>query len=294
MAAPRARLPLRLRRRLRAERRHLRGGPHGPGDGRDHDRPSRHRHARAEDRRRDAASDHGCRPRDRRDRRAQRRSWPRPSIRGSGRRRTSSARCTAATSTTASRPSAASSARAAGRPGNTLEAVEAEFLELLEPIAAETGCSIELDLRLVRGAYSIDPEHELLARAASRLRDVTGTELPLEGIKVVADAAVFQGVAAIPTVYHGPAGSGATRTSSSCPSPSSCARRRSIWPCSSTCGPRELAAALLRRAPLVVSVAAPRRRQHRRRGRRTASRRRRRRSSSPTGARSPARSPSAS
>ena len=88
-------------------------------------------------------------------------SWPRPSIRGSGRRRTSSARCTAATSTTASRTSAASSARAAGRPGNTLEAVEAEFLELLEPIAAETGCSIELDLRLVRGAYSIDPEHEL-------------------------------------------------------------------------------------------------------------------------------------
>ena len=41
VAAARARLPLRLRRRLRAERRHLRGGAHGPGDGRDHDLPSR-------------------------------------------------------------------------------------------------------------------------------------------------------------------------------------------------------------------------------------------------------------
>ena len=94
-------------------------------------------------------------------------------------------------------------------PGNTLEAVEAEFRELLAPIAAETGCSIELDLRLVRGAYSIDPEHELSRALRAGYADVTGSELPLTGIKVVADAAVFQGEAAIPTVYHGPAGSGA-------------------------------------------------------------------------------------
>ena len=42
------------------------------------------------------------------------RSWPRPSTRGSGPRRTSSARCTAATSTTAGPRGAASSARGAG------------------------------------------------------------------------------------------------------------------------------------------------------------------------------------
>jgi len=94
-------------------------------------------------------------------------------------------------------------------PGNTLEAVEAEFLALLESIAAETGCSIELDLELVRGAYSIDPEHPLSVALRAGYADVTGAELPLVGIKVVADAAVFQGEAAIPTVYHGPAGSGA-------------------------------------------------------------------------------------
>jgi acetylornithine deacetylase/succinyl-diaminopimelate desuccinylase-like protein len=94
-------------------------------------------------------------------------------------------------------------------PGNTLEAVEAEFRALLAPIAEETGCSIELDLRLVRGAYSIDPEHPLSLALRAGYEDVTGVELPLTGMKVVADAAVFQGEAAIPTVYHGPAGSGA-------------------------------------------------------------------------------------
>jgi acetylornithine deacetylase/succinyl-diaminopimelate desuccinylase-like protein len=94
-------------------------------------------------------------------------------------------------------------------PGNTVAAVEAEFRELLDPIAAETGCAIELDLRLVRGAYSIDPEHKLAVALRAGYADVTGAELPLEGLKVVADAAVFAGVAGIPTVYHGPAGSGA-------------------------------------------------------------------------------------
>ena len=94
-------------------------------------------------------------------------------------------------------------------PGNTLPAVEAEFQALLAPIAEETGCSIDLDLKLVRGTYSIDPEHPLAVALRAGYRDVTGAELPLTGIKVVADGAVFQGEAAIPTVYHGPAGSGA-------------------------------------------------------------------------------------
>jgi len=94
-------------------------------------------------------------------------------------------------------------------PGNTLGAVEAEFLELLAGVAAETGCAIELDLRLVRGAYSIDPESPLAVALRAGYLDVTGAELPLEGLKVVADAAVFDGVAGIPTVYHGPAGTGA-------------------------------------------------------------------------------------
>jgi acetylornithine deacetylase/succinyl-diaminopimelate desuccinylase-like protein len=93
-------------------------------------------------------------------------------------------------------------------PGNTLEAVEAEYRALLDGVAAETGCDIDLDLRLVRGAYEIDFEHELSRALREAYAEVTGAELEPVGKKVVADAAVFA-AAGIPTVYHGPVGSGA-------------------------------------------------------------------------------------
>ena len=93
-------------------------------------------------------------------------------------------------------------------PGNTLAAVEEEFEALLAPIAAASGCAVELDLRLVRGAYEIDPEHPLAVALRQAYGDVTGNKLPLSGGKVVADGAVFR-QAGIPTVYHGPVGTGA-------------------------------------------------------------------------------------
>jgi acetylornithine deacetylase/succinyl-diaminopimelate desuccinylase-like protein len=93
-------------------------------------------------------------------------------------------------------------------PGNTLEAVEAEYRELLDRVAEETGCAIDLDLRLVRGAYEIDPEHELVRALRDAYEEVTGKPLEPVGVKVVADGAIFH-AAGIPTVYHGPVGSGA-------------------------------------------------------------------------------------
>lgn len=93
-------------------------------------------------------------------------------------------------------------------PGNTLEAVEREYRELLATVAAETGCEIALDLKLVRGAYRIDEHHPLVAALQASYRAVTGRELAPVGLKTVADGAIFA-AAGIPTVYHGPAGSGA-------------------------------------------------------------------------------------
>jgi acetylornithine deacetylase/succinyl-diaminopimelate desuccinylase-like protein len=93
-------------------------------------------------------------------------------------------------------------------PGNTQEAVEAEFRAMLAPIAAESGCTIDLDLRLVRGAYRIDEEDRLVVALREAYEEVIGNELPLDGVKVVADGAVFH-AAGIPTVYHGPVGTGA-------------------------------------------------------------------------------------
>jgi acetylornithine deacetylase len=93
-------------------------------------------------------------------------------------------------------------------PGNSLAAVETEYRELLAGVAAETGCEIELDLRLVRGEYGIDPEHELVRALQAAHEEVTGQSLEPVGWKVVADGAVFS-AAGIPTIYHGPVGSGA-------------------------------------------------------------------------------------
>ena len=87
--------------------------------------------------------------------------------------------------------------------------MQAEYDALVAPIAAESGCTIDVQLKLVRDAYSIDPEHPLARALAGGYEEVTGEALQATGIKVVADGAVFQAVGGIPTVYHGPRGEGA-------------------------------------------------------------------------------------
>jgi acetylornithine deacetylase/succinyl-diaminopimelate desuccinylase-like protein len=94
-------------------------------------------------------------------------------------------------------------------PGNDYAAVDAELRTLLSGIAEETGCAIELDLRLVRECYEIDPSHRLSTALRGAYEDVTGEELPVAGVKIVADAAFFHGDCGIPAVYHGPIGNGA-------------------------------------------------------------------------------------
>ena len=94
------------------------------------------------------------------------------------------------------------------QPGKALEEVRAEYEALLAPVAAQTGCAIELDLRLVRDSYRIDPEEKLAVALREAYREVTGAEQALIGMKVVADGAIFH-QAGIPTVYHGPVGTGA-------------------------------------------------------------------------------------
>jgi len=94
-------------------------------------------------------------------------------------------------------------------PGNSLAAVQEEYDALLVPIGASSGCTIAVELKLVRDAYSIDPDHPLALALREAYRDVTGSDLEATGVKVVADGAIFQSVGGIPTVYHGPPGEGA-------------------------------------------------------------------------------------
>jgi acetylornithine deacetylase/succinyl-diaminopimelate desuccinylase-like protein len=94
-------------------------------------------------------------------------------------------------------------------PGSSLAAVQEEYDALVAPIAAEFGCRIDVRLKLVRDAYSIDPGHPLAVALSEGYEEVTGEPLEVTGVKVVADGAVFQAVGGIPTVYHGPRGEGA-------------------------------------------------------------------------------------
>jgi acetylornithine deacetylase/succinyl-diaminopimelate desuccinylase-like protein len=94
-------------------------------------------------------------------------------------------------------------------PGNTLAAAQDEYDALVAPIAAESGCTIDVTLKLVRDAYSIDPGHPLAVALREGYEEITGEPLEPTGVKVVADGAIFQAVGGIPTVYHGPRGEGA-------------------------------------------------------------------------------------
>jgi acetylornithine deacetylase/succinyl-diaminopimelate desuccinylase-like protein len=94
-------------------------------------------------------------------------------------------------------------------PGSTIADADREFRALLAGVAAETGCTVDLDLRLVREAYEIDPDAPLSIALRRAYAEVTGLEMPTSGGKLVADAAFFNGDCGIPAVYHGPAGSGA-------------------------------------------------------------------------------------
>ena len=93
-------------------------------------------------------------------------------------------------------------------PGKTLGEVEADLNGLLAPIASEIGCAIEVEVKLVRDSYRIDPDEKLAVALREAYREVTGNEQPVIGMKVVADGAVFH-QAGIATVYHGPVGIGA-------------------------------------------------------------------------------------
>jgi len=93
-------------------------------------------------------------------------------------------------------------------PGNSLEAVRAEYEALLAPFGEASGCAVSVTLELVREAYSIDPSHPLAVALAGASEEVVGAPLEPIGVKVVADGALFQ-EAGIPAVYHGPPGEGA-------------------------------------------------------------------------------------
>ncbi|MCC2669933.1 MAG: deacylase [Armatimonadetes bacterium] len=94
-------------------------------------------------------------------------------------------------------------------PDGTAEESAAELRALLEPIAARHGLLFSLDFEKVRDGFRVPLDHPLVDALRGAFEAETGRALPITGIRIVADAPVFQKVGGIPCLYHGLEGHGA-------------------------------------------------------------------------------------
>lgn len=94
-------------------------------------------------------------------------------------------------------------------PEVTAAEAEAELRALLEPIAAAHGLSLDFRFEKVRDGFRIAEDHPLVGCLLEAFQAETGRTLPFTGIRVVADAPVFQKEGGIPCLYHGLLGEGA-------------------------------------------------------------------------------------
>ena len=94
-------------------------------------------------------------------------------------------------------------------PDTTLAAVRAELEEMARRVATSTGARMTVTITPVRDGFRLAEDDPLVLSVRSAYATVTGKELPLTGIRMVGDAAIFIRDGHIPAVYHGPGGRGA-------------------------------------------------------------------------------------
>jgi len=94
-------------------------------------------------------------------------------------------------------------------PDKTYEVVKSELAGMATQVEAETGTQVALNLIPVRDGFHVAESEPIVSALRSAYRDVTGTELPLVGIRMVGDAPVFINEGGVPALYHGPKGHGA-------------------------------------------------------------------------------------
>jgi acetylornithine deacetylase/succinyl-diaminopimelate desuccinylase-like protein len=94
-------------------------------------------------------------------------------------------------------------------PENSCEAVTEEMRALLRPIGERYGLLLEVELVKVRDGFRISSDHPVVEALQAACAAETGHRLPITGIRVVADAPLFDKVGGIPCLYHGLDGEGA-------------------------------------------------------------------------------------
>lgn len=88
-------------------------------------------------------------------------------------------------------------------PERTAAEVAEEMRLLLQPVAERYGVELELRFERVRDGFRIAEDHPLVEAVRRAHTEETGNPLPITGIRIVADAPVFDKVGGIPCLYHG-------------------------------------------------------------------------------------------
>ncbi len=93
-------------------------------------------------------------------------------------------------------------------PEKRFEDARAEIEALCCQVAEEFGLSVELAMEKTRDGFRVAEDDRLVQVIRGAYERVTGKPLPLAGLRSVADASIFNQVAGIPALYHGPGGTG--------------------------------------------------------------------------------------
>jgi succinyl-diaminopimelate desuccinylase len=97
-------------------------------------------------------------------------------------------------------------------PGTQFAEADRQFRALCGALAAETATTIEVETRLMRDAFRLDPADPFAATFQSAHAALVGERLPLGGKPFVDDGNSFWSLAGVPAVTHGPTAGGAHTT----------------------------------------------------------------------------------
>lgn len=94
-------------------------------------------------------------------------------------------------------------------PDSTLAGAQAELEGLAKRVEVDTRAQVAVKVTPVRDGFRLAEDEPLVTTLRQAYTAVTGRDLPLTGIRMVGDAAIFTREGSIPAVYHGPGGQGA-------------------------------------------------------------------------------------
>lgn len=98
-------------------------------------------------------------------------------------------------------------------PGSSALDVEESFRALVQQSAGRTGVEVDLEYRVIRGAFELDPSHPFVSAFQSAHSLISGAPLPTGPKPFVDDGNSFSALAGVPAITHGALSGGQHTTS---------------------------------------------------------------------------------